>query len=181
RELYHRYQDKPDSVDRDLVPALIGILAYCGDAARYAEFKDKFKSARNPQEEQRYLYSLAAFRRLPLLRETMEMTINGEVRTQNAPYLMQSLLFNTTSRDDAWEFLKRNWDTMLKKFPDAALPRMCEGIIGLINHEPEVRSFFAANKVRIGEKTIDQHLERLSVAVAFKHREGAHMAGTLTS
>jgi puromycin-sensitive aminopeptidase len=168
-------------MDRDVVPALISILAYSGDDARYKEFKNKYKSAKIPQEEQRYLYSLAAFRRLPLLRETMEMTINGEVRTQNAPYLMQSLLLNTTCRYEAWDFLKRNWETMLKKFPDAALPRMCEGIIGLLKEESDVRNFFSAHKVKIGEKTIDQHLERLSVAVAFKKREGANLARDLKS
>jgi puromycin-sensitive aminopeptidase len=181
RELYRRYEDSPASVDRDLVPPVISILAFSGDDARYREFKQKYKSARVPQDEQRYLYSLANFRRLPLLRETMEMTINGEVRTQNAPYVLQSLLMNTTCRDEAWQFMKRNWDTLLKRFPDAALPRMCEGITALLKHEEEVRTFFAAHKVRIGEKTIDQHLERLSVAVAFKKREGANLVKNLMS
>jgi puromycin-sensitive aminopeptidase len=179
RELYAQYEKKPDSVDRDLVPHLIGILAWSGDEARYKEFKNKFKTAKVPQEEQRYLYSLASFRRLPLLRETMQMTIDGEVRTQNAPYLMQSLLINTSCRDEAWEFMKHNWDTMVNRFPDAALPRMCEGIVALVNHEDDVRKFFAAHKVRIGEKLIDQHLERLSIAVAFRKREGTRMAATL--
>ena len=44
---------------RDLAPALVGILAHAGDGKRYEEFKRKFKSARTPQEEQRYLFSLA--------------------------------------------------------------------------------------------------------------------------
>jgi puromycin-sensitive aminopeptidase len=181
RELYHRYEDSPGSVDRDLVPPLISIVAYSGDDARYKEFKQKYKSAKIPQEEQRYLYSLASFRKLPLLRETLDMTVNGEVRTQNAPYLLQSLMMNTTSRDDAWDFMKRNWDTLVTKFPDAALPRMCEGIVGLFKQENEVRTFFAAHKVKIGEKTINQHLERLSVAVAFRKREGATLARELKS
>jgi puromycin-sensitive aminopeptidase len=181
RELYHQYEDSPGSVDRDLVPPLISILACSGDEERYREFKQNYKSAKVPQEEQRYLYSLAGFRRLPLLRETMEMTINGEVRTQNAPYLLQSLMMNTVSRDEAWEFMRRNWDTLVNKFPDAALPRMCEGIVGLLKHESEVRAFFAVHKVKIGERTIDQHLERLSVAVAFKKREGANLVRDLKS
>ncbi len=180
RELYARYEDG-GAVDRDLVPPVISILAFSGDEARYRDFKQKYKSAKVPQEEQRYLYALAGFRKLPLLRETMEMTINGEVRTQNAPYLLQSLTMNTTSRDEAWEFMKRNWETLVKKFPDAALPRMCEGIVGLLTHESEVRSFFAVHKVKIGEKTIDQHLERLSIAVAFKKREGANLVKDLKS
>jgi len=109
----------------------------------------------------------------------MEMTLNGEVRTQNAPYLMHSLLVNTTCRYEAWDFVKRNWEEMLRKFPDAALPRMCEAIVGLLEREDEVREFFKAHRVRIGARIIDQHMERLRVAVAFRQREGANLAATL--
>jgi puromycin-sensitive aminopeptidase len=178
-EVYARYLKDPASVDRDLVPPVIAILAYSGDRARYEEFKQRFKSARTPQEEQRYLFSLANFHRLELLRETMEMTLNGEVRTQNAPYLMHALLLNHTCRYEAWDFVKEHWEEMIRKFPDAALPRMCEAIVGLLDREAEVHEFFQAHRVRLGGKIIDQHLERLRVAVAFRRREGANLAATL--
>jgi puromycin-sensitive aminopeptidase len=178
-EIYARYLKDPASVDRDLVPPVIGILAYSGDRARYEEFKQRFKSARTPQEEQRYLFSLANFHRPELLRATMEMTLNGEVRTQNAPYLMHSLLLNHTCRYEAWDFVKKHWEEMIRKFPDAALPRMCEAIVGLLDREAEVHEFFQAHRVRLGGKIIDQHLERLRVAVAFRRREGANLAATL--
>jgi puromycin-sensitive aminopeptidase len=178
-ETYARYLKDPASVDRDLVPAVIGILACAGDRARYEEFKQHFKSARTPQEEQRYLFSLASFRRLELLRETMEMTLNGEVRTQNAPYLMHALLLNTVCRYEAWDFVKQHWEEMIRKFPDAALPRMCEAVVGLLEREGEVHEFFKAHRVRLGGKIIDQHLERLRVAVAFRKREGANLSAAL--
>jgi puromycin-sensitive aminopeptidase len=178
-EIYARYLKDPVSVDRDLVPPVIGILACAGDRARFEEFKQHFKSARTPQEEQRYLFSLASFRRPELLRATMEMTLSGEVRTQNAPYLMHSLLLNNTCRYEAWDFVKKHWDEMIRKFPDAALPRMCEAVVGLLEREGEVHEFFQAHRVRLGGKIIDQHLERLRVAVAFRKREGANLAAAL--
>jgi puromycin-sensitive aminopeptidase len=179
RELYASYGRDPRSVARDLVPPVIAVLAHFGDRARYENFKQNYKSARTPQEEQRYLFSLANFRDPALLRQTMEMTLSGEVRTQNAPYLTQSLLFNTHCRYEAWDFIRSNWDAMTDKFPDAALPRMCEGIIALLDRESEVRNFFAAHRVRLGGKLIDQHLERLSVAVAFRRREGVNLEAAL--
>ncbi|HLW71250.1 MAG TPA: M1 family metallopeptidase [Candidatus Binataceae bacterium] len=178
-ELYTEWDRNPASADRDLVPALIAILAHCGDAARYAEFKQHFKSARTPQEEQRYLFSLAGFPGIEVLRQTMAMTLNGEVRTQNAPFLMHSLLYNSTSRYEAWEFVRRNWDAMIDKYPDSALPRMCEAIVGLLDRQDEVNAFFEQHKVRLGGKIIDQHLERLAVAVEFRRREGAKLEASL--
>ncbi len=178
-DLYARFEDNPEKADRDLGPALVSILAYAGDARRYGEFKAKFKSARTPQEEQRYLFSLAGFRNSGLLRATMAMTLDGQVRTQNAPYLMHSLLLNTTCRYEAWDFIRKNWEEMSRKYPDNALPRMCEAVVALLDREDEVKSFFTTHRVRLGAKIIDQHLERLAVAVAFRKREGASLVATL--
>jgi hypothetical protein len=49
---------------------------------------------------------------------------------------------------------------------------MCEGIIGLITTalEADARDFFAEHPVKQGAKQIQQHLERLHVAVACKER-----------
>jgi puromycin-sensitive aminopeptidase len=109
----------------------------------------------------------------------MELTLSGEVRTQNAPYLMHALLVNTASRYEAWDFVKKHWEEMIRKFPDNALPRMCEAIAGLLQRDSEVHEFFQAHRVRLGGKIIDQHLERLRVAVAFRKREGANLAAAL--
>jgi puromycin-sensitive aminopeptidase len=179
KQLYALWDDDPSKADRDIAPALVAILAYSGDAARYEEFKKKFKAARTPQEEQRYLFALTSFRDLGLLRKTMEMTLDGQVRTQNAPYLMHSLLLNTRSRYEAWDFIRSHWDEMTRKYPDSALPRMCEGVVSLLDREEEVKNFFQQHRVRLGGKLIDQHLERLAVAVNFRRREGKNLATTL--
>jgi puromycin-sensitive aminopeptidase len=178
-ELYARFEDNPASADRDLAAPLVNILSYTGDAKRYEEFRNKFRTPRTPQEEQRYLFSLAGFRDSALLKKTMEMTLDGQVRTQNAPYLMHSLLLNTHSRYEAWDFIKHNWAEMSQKYPDNALPRMCEAVVALLDREDEVKNFFAEHRVRLGGKLIDQHLERLTVAVGFRKREGAKLKQTL--
>ena len=178
-ELYARFEDQPGAADRDIAPALVSILAHAGDAKRYEEFKGRFKNPRTPQEEQRYLYALAGFRDAALLRATMGMALDGQVRTQNAPYVLHSLLLNTAARYETWDFIRRNWEEMSRKYPDNALPRMCEAVVALLDREDEVKSFFTTHRVRLGAKIIDQHMERLSVAVAFRSREGGGLGATL--
>jgi hypothetical protein len=68
---------------------------------------------------------------------------------------------------------------MVNRFPDSALPRMCEAIVALVEKQSEVEAFFAQHKIRLGGKLIDQHLERLEVAVQFRKREGAKLAESL--
>ncbi len=179
RELYAQYKREPGSVDNNLVPALISIVAHAGSETDYREFKERFKSAKTPQDEQRYLYALADFRRPELLRDTMQMTLNGEVRTQNAPYLMMELLMNTECRYEAWDFLKQNWEKMVERYPENAIPRMCGGITTLVDRAGDVDEFFKTHKVKQGGKTVEQHIERLHIAVAFKQREIAAASADL--
>lgn len=172
-ELYALYKKDKQAVDPNVVPALVGILAYNGDAERYDEFTNEFRTASTPQDEQRYLFALAGFRLTDLLSRTLDKSINGEVRTQNAPYLVQSVLSNPYGRKLAWEFMQKNWDEMVRLYPENAVPRMCEGITSLVSKdlEDQVVRFFSTHKVKQGGKTIDQHLEKLHVAVLMKERE----------
>jgi puromycin-sensitive aminopeptidase len=50
---------------------------------------------------------------------------------------------------------------------------MCGGIVGLATpeFEQDVRRFFAARKIDLGGKTMEQYLEQLRVAVSFRERE----------
>jgi puromycin-sensitive aminopeptidase len=172
RELYTQYEKDPDSVDRNLIPALVTIVAHTGGSTEYEKFYGKFKTAPTPQEETRYLFALANFRVPELIGRTLDLTINGEVRTQNSPYLMRGILLNKRARERAWSFMKAHWDEMLRQYPDNSIPRMCEGIIGLVTAELErdVRDFFAQHPVKQGAKQMEQHLERLRVAVICKDR-----------
>ena len=172
RELYAQYEKDPASVERNLVPALVSIVAYTGNGADYEKFYARVKNAQTPQEETRYLFALGAFRQPDLIDRTLKMTIGGEVRTQNAPYLMRGILLNKDARERAWSFMKTHWEEMLHRYPDNSIPRMCEGIIGLVSPELEadVREFFAHHPVKQGAKQMEQHLERLRIAVACKER-----------
>ena len=161
-------------MDPNVLPALIAILAHAGDAARYGEFLSRFRAATTPQEERRYLYALAAFRPVDLLARTLAKTINGEFRTQDAPFMVRLLLMSVYGREAAWTFVKTNWETMDRLYPKQGLRRMCEGVIGLATPalERDVRTFFRERKLDLGGKTLAQYLEQVRIAVAFRERAG---------
>ncbi len=182
-ERYQRYRKDSATVDPNIVPALVAILAHTGDEARYDEFLERYRTASTPQEERRYLFSLASFRHKALLARTLSRTINGEIRTQDAPFMVGALLTNVDGRELAWEFVKANWDQMDRLFPKQGLRRMCGGIVGLATQELEedVRAFFSSRKIDLGGKTLEQYLEQLRVAVSFREREGRTLGATLVA
>ena len=127
-------------------------------------------AARTPQEEQRYLYALTAFRQPELVEQTLARTINGEIRTQDAPFVVRSLLMTVHARELAWDFVKKQWDTMDRLYPKHGLRRMAEGVIGLATPELEadVHAFFQERRIDLGGKTLEQYLEQLRIAVTLR-------------
>ena len=173
-ELYRAYRNNAKAVDPNIVPSLVAILAHTGDAARYEEFDERFRKAPTPQEERRYLFSLASFRPTDLVERTLARTISGEIRTQDAPFLVSAMLGNVDDRELAWAFVKTNWEKMDRMFPKQGLRRMCGGIVSLATPELErdVREFFMTRKIDLGGKTLDQYLEQLRIAVNVRERDG---------
>jgi len=173
-ELYRAYRNDATVVDPNIVPALVAILAHTGDATRYDEFNERFRTATTPQEERRYLFSLASFQPKALLERTLARTISGEIRTQDAPFLVSAILGNVYGRELAWAFVKTNWEKMDQLFPKQGLRRMCGGIVSLATPELErdVREFFATRKIDLGGKTLEQYLEHLRIMVNVRERDG---------
>jgi puromycin-sensitive aminopeptidase len=176
-ELYQDYRKDATAVDPNIVPALVAILAHRGDEARYNEFNEGFRAASTPQEERRYLFSLAAFQPKALLERTLARTISGDIRTQDAPFLVSAVLGNVYGRELAWDFVKANWEKMDQLFPKQGLRRMCGGIVNLATPalEQDVRAFFGSRQIDLGGKTLEQYLEQLKIMVTVRERDGASL------
>ncbi|MCG3773717.1 MAG: Aminopeptidase N [Nitrospira sp.] len=172
-ELYRAYRNDATDVDPNVVPSLVAILAHTGDTTRYEEFDERFRTADTPQEERRYLFSLASFQPKSLIERTLARTISGEIRTQDAPFLVSSILGSVYGRELAWGFLKVNWEKMDQLFPKQGMRRMCGGIGSLATPELErdVRDFFTTRKIDLGGKTLEQYLEQLRIAVTVRERD----------
>jgi len=181
-EVYRAHLDGAAAVDPNVLPAVIAVLAHVGDAARYDEFLRRFRAAATPQEEQRYLYALAGFRDPELTRQTLERTINGEIRTQDAPFVTRSMLMSVDTRELGWEFVKAHWDTMDRLYPKHGMRRLAEGVTGLTTPalEADVRRFVDEKKPQFGGKVLAQYLEQLHVAVTLRGREGPALSAYLS-
>jgi len=179
-ELYAAHE-RGAAVDPNVLPALIAVLAHTGDEARYETFLERFRRAATPQEEQRYLYALTMFQQPALVEQTLARTVNGEIRTQDAPFVARSMLMLGHSREQAWAFVKKQWDTMDRLYPKHGLRRLAEGVIGLATPdlEADVHRFFQERRIDLGGKTLEQYLEQLRVAVALREREGAALSRAL--
>lgn len=171
-----------DDPDPSMAAAALTVTAHHGTADDFARIRDRFARAADPQSEQRHLMALADFGHPELVTGILEGTLGGEVRAQDGPYLIRRALANRRVGAAAWDFTAANWDELARIFPSNSLARMLEGIVGLDRPEQaeRVRSFLAAHPVPQGTKQIAQHLERLEINVAFRHREADRLSAVVT-
>jgi puromycin-sensitive aminopeptidase len=166
----------------DTESAILDIVASEGGETEYETILGRYRAPANPQEENRYLYALASFDQPDLAQRTFDLAMT-EVRTQNAPFILQMLVANRVTGPSMWHRVTEEWDALIAKFPSNILPRMLDGVRGLCappELADQVTAFITTHPLAAGGRTVDQILERLAVNVAFGRREGATLATTLT-
>ncbi|MCP3992108.1 MAG: M1 family metallopeptidase [Actinomycetia bacterium] len=176
-------QRDPELVDAALMAASVEIVASIGDGADFNDYVEAWKLASTPQEEIRYLYALSDFGHPDLARQVHQLILDGEIRTQNAPFLLARGLNNRHLGLQTWEFIVEHWSGLNSLFASSSIVRMLSGISALDRSEQAeaTAAFFDANPVSTGAKTLSQLLEKQRIHVALRQREAARFAAFLTA
>ena len=181
-DLHDSYLRDAGSVEPNMAAAVTGVVASKGDTAQYDLFLEKYRNPSTPQEERRYQSALSAFPGEAEMKRTLAMTLDGTVRTQDAPYLLAVCMRNKYQGHLAWDFVKENWDKINEAFPSNSIVRMLSGVTSLSQDEQaaDVLAFFENHDVPQGQLTLQQTLEKLGVNVAFRERESTSFSESLT-
>lgn len=168
-------------VDPELTSAATTVVAATGDADDYERFLDRYRTSTNPQEQLRYMYALAEFPHAELIGRTCSLAFSNEVKTQNAPFLLNRCIANRRQGALAWGQVRDRWDEANERFPDNTIVRMIDPVKLLVGPElvADVQAFFAEHPIPQAAKTLDQVLERQRVNAALSAREGSRLAVAL--
>ena len=182
RQLLDRFLADPASVDPSLSAPALTAAATMGDIDLHDRLTERFTETDNPQDRERILRSFARFRDPDCLARTLELTLSGRVRSQDAPYLLAEAVANRDNAPAAWSFVASNWSAINERFPSNSIPRLVGGIRSIRDATlaGEVEAFLADNPVPQGEMQVRQHLERMRVTVALAERESARLPAVLT-
>ncbi len=171
----------PELVDASLMAASVDVVASIGDEADFNDFVDGWKLAENPQAEIRFLYSLADFADPRLVARLHELVIDGQIRSQNAPFVLNRSLSGRDTGQMTWDFIATEWSRLTDMFATSSIVRMVGGITTLDRpaQAEACQAFFAANPVTTGSMTLAQLLEKQRVQVALRLREQARLRAFL--
>ena len=173
----------PTAVHPELLAAATTAVAHTGDDSTFERFVDGYLNGRTPQEQIRNLYALAELPTADLIQKACDFAFSGQVRTQNAPFLLNLCIANREHGAVAWRAVRENWDLANERFPGNTIPRMVQSarLLNTPELEADVQGFFAEHAVPQAVKTLEQILERQRVNVAFRARAEASLAATLSS
>ena len=142
-----------------------------------------FRTATTPQEQLRHLYALAEFDDAELMPRTCELAMSGEVKTQNAPFLLRRASPTATTAARRGTSCASTGPRPTSSVPpqhDRAHDRAGK----LLDNRPivaDVQSFFAEHPIPQAAKTLDQILERQLVNSAVREHHAASLADSLRS
>lgn len=168
-------------LDPELAGTVVSVVASCGDRATYEVLLDRYRHPDTPQQEMHYLFALADVDDPEVAAEVFALALD-EVRSQNAPLLVQALLANRGNGPATWRRVTEQWDALMSRTPAAMVPRMLDAVKWLCRDPAlaaDVRSFVAKHPLRSGQRTVDQALERLGVNEALVRAWWASVGDTL--
>jgi puromycin-sensitive aminopeptidase len=177
REMHDRYLENTSSIEPNVAAAIARVVAHQGGEADFERFVDRFNAPATPQEETRYMYALGSFPDAEQITRTLEMTLNGEIRTQNAPFVLAYCMMNRHHGILAWEFVKEHWEEINEKYPRNTIARLLTGVRALSKPDQaaDVEAFFEDHDVPQGRLMLQQHLEKMRINVAFRERESGRL------
>ncbi|MFM8266690.1 MAG: M1 family metallopeptidase [Ilumatobacteraceae bacterium] len=169
--------------DPELVAASTRALAAHGTDDDYDQFLHRFRTAETPQEQLRFMYALAEFPDEAQIRRTIELAFSGEVKTQNAPFLLNRCITNRRHGVLAWREVQRRWTEATTAFPDNSIVRMVDPVKVLTDRAvvTEVQGFFSEHPIPQAATTLAQVLERQRVNADLRDREADALAAALAA
>ncbi|HVA74261.1 MAG TPA: M1 family metallopeptidase [Acidimicrobiales bacterium] len=173
------------SGDIGLIPDVVGtalrIFVAAGGNREWSLVADHYRANDNPQEKLRFLYALSEARQPDLIERTLVLAGSDEVRAQDAPFLIGSVLAHPGATRAAWTWIEANWDLLNERFTPQLILRIFEALQSVADPgvAQSVHEFCAESHMVISGPRLDQILERLDINVALAARLRGTIAATL--
>ena len=170
-----RYLADRRSLDPNLADAVVALAARTGDAKLHRRFQGAMRRAETPQEQRRFLFGLADFRKPALIERTLALSLSDAVATQDVIFLLARLLGNPAARERTWRFVKRRWTRLRRRMPSLLAGRLIEATPALLTpfYRRDVAGFFAKHPVPSGARALRQVLERFDAYRALRRPAAA--------
>ena len=179
RTLVDRELKKSGAVDATLAGTVIQLAADAGDVALYDAYLARHRSAKSPEDRDRYLFALASFSDPVLMKRTIELALSKDVRTQDTAILLGGVLTGPGGWEHAWPIVRDRWtDVIAHTDPAFGTSNLLGGLGSFCDTgaADELESFFKTHDARGAERTVRQTIEQVRSCAALKTAQSPKLA-----
>lgn len=178
RKLAEQYLQDRSSVDPSMVSAVLGLAAREGDSALYDGYAQAARTAKSPEEFLNFLYGMVSFSDPQLVRRTLETAVSAEVRSQDSPSVLATLLNNSQTRKQSWAWIKDHWAEVQARFTISSGARVvaATGAFCDAADRRDVQSFFAGHPVEASDRALDKALHTIDACIEFRDQQKPNLA-----
>ena len=174
RQLFDAAEQEGRALPADTAEAILHVVAFGAGPKDFDRMFEHVRHPLDPIDGDRHLLALANVRDVALAERLQQLCLT-EVRTQDAPYVLRSLLTNRVAGPSTWRFVASHFDELRERYTSQAMVVILGGIPRLADldelGEPllagEVKADLRAREMGGRRRLIEQHLERLEVNVRF--------------
>ncbi|MEP6759651.1 MAG: ERAP1-like C-terminal domain-containing protein, partial [Actinomycetota bacterium] len=161
-----------------VVAAAVEIVAFAGGSEEYDAFVARMREATTPQEQERYRGALARFRDPALMQRTLALAASGDIRSQDAPFLLSRAEANRDAGEIAWRYVRDHWDELLPHFAASNVIHLAQGARFLTapDQVADVQAFFAQHDIPQNRLSLQQAMERQRLLAALRVRSADELA-----
>jgi alanyl aminopeptidase len=171
-------------IDADMVASVLSTAAYFGDRALFDRLLEELGKTKDLGQRRSLIGALGSFRDPSISQASMDLVLKPDLDARETLGLLFGPLGNPVTRNMPFDFVKANWDALIKRLPSgggsdagAILPSVGGGFCD----EPSRQKFvdFFQDRVKQftgGPHNYDQTLEVIRLCEAQKTAMGADVA-----
>ena len=124
KKILDDYLNGKSEYEPDIISSVISINAHFGSSKLFKTYLDNMNNAKTPQDEGEISEIFISFQNDEDLEKLFSLILDNNIRSQDSPYLLASCLNNEKMGWKTWEFIEKNWDDLVTKFPENSIVRM---------------------------------------------------------
>ncbi len=170
RQIADLYLSNPASVDATIGQAALAVAARNGDATWFDKFENAYETSDNPEFKTNALELLAEFRSPALVKRALDYAMSDKVRNQDAFIQFAIPLTNGETRDEAWDYMKANWDKVQAQLTTSTGGYLVSytGYFCSPEARDDVKSFFTSHKVPASDVSLRHAIEHIDGCIEFR-------------
>ena len=178
---------KTGELSPDLRGPVYMIAAENGGGTDYENLFGIYRKSGLQEEKVRVLRALTRFPQREIIGRALAFSLSADVRAQDAFIVLAGFGSNRHARKLAWEFIKRNWKMLVKRYASGGLGLMTRIIDGATSGftSPEalrdIENFFKSHPVPGTERAMKQSVEAVRANIGWRQRDENDVRSWLSS